>query len=273
MKASVYLAGACIVAAAAIVFLFVSSKGEESDIILEYSVKGGIWGRNDGVVIDASGNAVYRVGGSAVRSVKLPEQVLSSLKTRLDKLLSSYPHGLKLEPEGGADYFIYSLAARKGGALLTYVWTDLSKAPLELSHLHDLLRAVTASLESDVNILVYIDAGEPEAEVGATRRIRVTIFNLMPEDFHYTAPTPCHPDARVVLHREGVEPAEIYPVGFDPNRLCVQVLEARVLKARGSISLEYDLHLSERGEYAIEASFPYAEERRFTAWARLAAGS
>ncbi|MEM1871375.1 MAG: hypothetical protein QW517_09685 [Thermofilaceae archaeon] len=271
MKTTIHLAGVCATVAVMILLITSSLRRGEAGFTLEYNITGGFWGRNDGITLDSGGDAVYRVRGNTVRSAKLPQQVLSGLTSRLEKLLSSHPNGLKLEPEGGADYSTYSLVVRRGGRTLTYMWTDLSKVPPELSHLHALLQAITASLSSELNILIFIDVGEPVANVGSTRRIRVTVFNLMPEDFNYISPTPCHPDARVLLHREGVEPVEVYPAGFDPSMPCIQVLEKRVLKATASISFEYDLHLSEAGDYVIEAHFPYmeAEGRRFAAWTRL----
>lgn len=231
----------------------------EGNVALEYSVSGGIWGRSDGFSLYADGKAVYRSRSEIARSIKLPEAVVADLITKVEKLSEEYPSGLRLEPPGGADYFIYSLSVRKGEKTITYQWTDLSELPAELLHVHDSLRTINSFLSRSGSILVYVSVSQPLVKVGSNVRVEAHAFNLGEKDYAYVSPTPCHPDFKVVLYG-GAEPVELYPLGYSQTALCAQVLQERALKAGEALTAIYELKVSSAGVYWIEASFPYMEE-------------
>lgn len=267
MKVSAYLIGtpALVLAVAAVLLLLAGSEKGES-AVLEFNVTGGFWGRNDGFKLYSDGSLAYRVKGETVRTSTLPAQILTELDSRVEQLLRSYPSGLKLEPSGGADYFVYSLAIRRGGEVVTYRWTELSEVPGELLYLADLLRGVNDFLAGWGGVVVFIRASSLSVDKGRTLELRVSAFNLAQEDFTYESPTPCHPDLKVLLYREQAEPVELFPVGYDPGAPCIQVVQQRKLEASGNLHAEYRVTLKEEGTYTVEASFPYAEwnQRRFT---------
>lgn len=252
--------------AVAAALLLLAGSWKEGDAVLEFNVTGGFWGRDDGFKLYPDGSLTYRVRRETVRTSTLPEQILAELDSRVGQLLRSYPDGLELEPGGGADYFVYSLAIRRGGKVVTYRWTDLGEVPGELLYLADLLRGVNSFLAGQEGIIVLIRASSLSLSRGRTLELRVSAFNLAQEDFAYESPTPCHPDFKVLLHREQAEPVELFPVGHDPSAPCIQVVQQRKLEANGSLHAEYRVTLSEEGIYTVEASFPYAEwsRRRFT---------
>ncbi len=251
---------------AAVALLLLAGSERRGDAVLEFNVTGGFWGRDDGFRLYPDGSLTYRVKRETLGTSTLPEQILTELDSRVEQLLKSHPDGLKLEPGGGADHFVYSLAIRRGGKVATYQWTDLSEVPGELLYLADLLRGISSFLAGREGVIILVRASSLSVDRGRTLELRVSAFNLAQEDFAYESPTPCHPDFKVLLYREQAEPVELFPVGYNPGAPCIQVVQQRKLEASGNLHAEYRVTLNEEGTYAVEASFPYAEwsQRRFT---------
>lgn len=250
----------------AILILLFSGTERKENVVLEFNITGGIWGRNDGFKLYSNGSATYRVRKEIVRTLTLPVQVLEELDSRVKQLRRSYPDGLKLEPSDGADYFIYSLAVHSDEKIISYQWTSFNKVPNELFYLTDLLHGVNGFLANPESIIVYIRAGSLNVSKGYVLELHVFAFNPAQEDFMYDSPTPCHPDFKVLLYRDRDEPVELFPAGYDSSVPCIQVVQQRRLKANETLYAEYRITLNEEGTYIIEASFPYSEwsQRRFT---------
>lgn len=248
-----------------LLLLFIGFKKEEN-AVLEFNITGGFWGRDDGFKLYPDGSVTYRVKKENVRTLTLPMQVLKELNSRVEQLRKSYPEGFKLEPSSGADYFMYSLDIYSCGEVISYRWTDFSEVPSELSYLADLLRGINSFLANPGGIIIYIKTSSLNISKGYALELHVFAFNPAPEDFIYNSPTPCHPDFKVLLYRDQTEPIELFPAGYDPNVLCIQVVQQRKLGVNENLHAEYKVTLNEKGTYIVEASFPYAEwsQKRFT---------
>lgn len=227
--------------------------------IMELTISGGFWGAYETYEYYSNGTVFAKRRSS---SILLPSFVLDELTSRMSLLLKACPDGLKLRPEeGAADYFIYNLTVYSKGKAINYYWTDVGeKPPKELAYLHHLLRETSgfpSNLQED--IIFYLKTDKLSVNKGDTLKIYAIVVNPMQKDFHYSSPTPCSPDFKIYLHTPSGRRIELFPVGYDPEKICVQVIQERVLKAGNMVQSEYEYTFSEEGVYIIEAHFPYAE--------------
>jgi hypothetical protein len=235
---------------------------------MELTVSGGFWARREKYEYYSNGSIVFNDparnrSGSLVMPISINDELLQRMKT----ILEAYPDGLKLEPGGGADYFIYNLTIYSKGRTVTYYWTDVSgELPGELSYLASLLRELNSFTSGYSKIVFYLKTDKLVVKKGETLKILAIAFNPAQEDFPYASPTPCSPDFKIHIQAPGGERIELYPVGHDPEKPCIQVIQNRVLEAGGTIESEYNYTFNEEGTYALEAFFPYAEwsETRYT---------
>lgn len=252
-------------AAATIIIIGFQRKPEKT---MELTVSGGFWARREKYEYYSNGSIVFNdlarnKSGSSVIPISTNDELLRRMKT----LLEAYPDGLKLEPGGGADYFIYNLTVYGKSRIVTYYWTDVSgELPGELYSLTSLLLELNSFAMGYSKIVFYLKTDKLVVNKGETLKILAVALNPAQEDFTYSSPTPCSPDFKIRLRAPGGERTELYPVGHDPEKLCIEVVQNRVLKAGGTIEAEYSYAFDEEGTYVLEAFFPYAEwsETRYT---------
>ncbi len=252
-------------AAATIIIIGFQRKPEKT---MELTVSGGFWARREKYEYYSNGSIVFNdlarnKSGSSVIPISTNDELLRRMKT----LLEAYPDGLKLEPGGGADYFIYNLTVYGKSRIVTYYWTDVSgELPGELYSLTSLLLELNSFAMGYSKIVFYLKTDKLVVNKGETLKILAVALNPAQEDFTYSSPTPCSPDFKIRLRAPGDERTELYPVGHDPEKLCIEVVQNRVLKAGGTIEAEYSYAFDEEGTYVLEAFFPYAEwsETRYT---------
>ena len=226
--------------------------------IMELSISGGFWGVYETYEYYSDGTLFAK---RREASVLLPSYVLDELTNRMNLLLEKYPDGLELKPEeGAADYFIYNLTIYDRDRVIKYYWTDASeKPPKELAYLYHLLHETSGFPFNPGDIIFYLETDKLNVKKGETLKIYATAVNLMREDFQYYSPTPCSPDFKIYLKTPSGRRIELFPVGYDSGRICIQVIQERVLKAGDIIRSEYEYKFIEEGIYVIEAQFPYAE--------------
>ena len=261
MKTYVYLLAliAVILAGAASMIMLRFQKTQEK--LMELTVSGGFWARMEKFEFYVNGSIVYH---DLIRKVEnytsIPHSILRELTERMELLLKTYPEGLKLEPKGGADYFIYNLSIYSNGRTTTYYWTDVSgEQPKELSYLTSLLRGINSFASGYGKIVFYLKTDKLVVRKGETLKILAVAMNPSRSDFPYASPTPCTPDFKVKLLAPSGETVELFPVGYDPKKPCIQVVQNRNLKPDDIIQLEYNYTFNEEGTYFVEAYFPYAE--------------
>ncbi len=205
-------------------------------------------------VYHSDGSAVFSGYGES-SSVTLA-LVSDELKRRVKILLAAYPNGLRLEAQGGADYFVYNLTVYDGGRAVTYYWTD-GELPRELHYLASLLKSLNNFASRRSGVIFYVEVDKLVIKRGETLRIAAVVLNPTETDFVYFSPTPCSPDFRMYLRSSrGVE-IELCPDGSTGP--CIQVIQERVLKAGGSVKVSYSYMFGEVGTYFLEAFFPYAQ--------------
>ncbi|MCX8182916.1 MAG: hypothetical protein N3F08_00635 [Crenarchaeota archaeon] len=265
LKLKVFLGALAVLAAATIIIIALQRKPGK---IMELTVSGGFWTRHEKYEYYSNGSIIFNdlarnKSGSSLIPISTNDELLRRMKT----LLEAYPGGLKLEPGSGADYFIYNLTIYSNGRTVTYYWTDVSgELPRELSYLASLLHELNSFASGYSKIVFYLKTDRLIANKGETLKILAIAFNPSQEDFPYASPTPCSPDFKIHLQAPGGERIELYPVGHDPEKPCIQVIQNRVLKAGGTIEAEYAYTFNKEGTYVLEAFFPYAEwsETRYT---------
>lgn len=226
--------------------------------IMELSISGGFWNIRETYEYYSDGILLAKRQGV---SVSLPSYVLDELTSRMNILLEKYPNGLELKPEeGAADYLIYNLTIYNKNRAINYYWTDvIEKPPKELAYLHHLLHGASGFPFNPRDIIFYLKTERLNVKKGETLKIYAIAVNIMQEDFQYFSPTPCSPDFKIYLKTPSNRRIELFPVGYDSEKICIQVIQERVLKAGGIIRSEYEYKFSEEGIYVIEAQFPYAE--------------
>jgi len=265
LKLKVFLGVLVVLAAATVIIIGFQRKPEK---IMELTVSGGFWARREKYEYYSNGSIVFNDparnrSGSSVMPISTNDELLHRMKT----ILEAYPDGLKLEPGSGADYFIYNLTIYSKSGTVTYYWTDVSgELPVELHYLASLLQELNSFTSGYSKIVFYLKTDKLVVNKGETLKILATAFNPAQEDFTYAAPTPCSPDFKIHIQAPGGGIIELYPVGYDPEKPCVQVIQNRVLEAGGTIESEYNYTFNEEGIYVLEAFFPYAEwsETRYT---------
>lgn len=259
-------AGILVMLAAATVIIIAFQRKPEKT--MELTVSGGFWARHEKYEYYSNGSIIFKdlarnKSGSSVIPISTNDELLRRMRT----LLEAYPDGLKLEPGSGADYFIYNLIIYSNGRTVTYYWTDVSgELPRELHYLVSLLRELNSFTSGSSKIVFYLKTDRLVVNKGETLKILAVAFNPAQEDFPYASPTPCSPDFKIYLKSPSGGITELYPVGHDPEKPCIQVIQNRVLEAGGTIESEYSYAFSEEGTYVLEAFFPYAEwsETRYT---------
>ncbi|MBO3799936.1 MAG: hypothetical protein FGF52_02620 [Candidatus Brockarchaeota archaeon] len=247
---------AMVIISGIIVMFFGSQKKPEK--IMELTFSGGFWGVCETCEYYSDGAVFAKRRNS---SALIPSFVLDELTSRMSLLLEKYPDGLELKPEEGAvDYFIYNLTIYDRGKSINYYWTDVSeKPPKELAYLHHLLRETSGFPSGFQDIIFYLKTDKLTVNKGETLKIYSVAVNLMKKDFHYSSPTPCSPDFKIYLQTPSGRRIELFPICYDPEKICIQVIQERVLKAGDIIQSEYQYTFSEEGVHVIEAHFPYAE--------------
>ncbi|MEM4667055.1 MAG: hypothetical protein QW650_07430 [Thermofilum sp.] len=232
---------------------------EEPRKIAELAVAGGFWGAREKYEYYSDGTISFK-GRTGQGSFTVPHSIVEEMAKRVSFLLEVYPRGLRLEPGGGADYFTYNLTLHSGDFPVSYYWTDVGEQPpREITYLYQLLREVNLLASSRRGVVFYLKVDKLNFSKGETVRIVAVAVNPGEVDFKYLSPTPCTPDFKVQLRTPSGREVELFPVGYDPEKICVQVVQERVLKPGGVVQLEYEYVASESGTYTVEAHFPYAE--------------
>jgi len=261
MKTHIYLLALTAVILAGAVSIVMFRFQKEQGKLMELTVSGGFWARMEKFEFYANGSIVYHdLARNVKNSTLISPSILGELTDRMNLLLKAYPDGLKLEPGGGADYFTYNLSIYSNGKTITYYWTDVSEEPpKELSYLTGLLRGMSSFASGCWKIVFYLKTDKLVVNKGETLKIFAVAMNPGQNGFSYASPTPCSPDFKVQLRTPGGEMVELLPVGYDPEKPCIQVIQNRTLKPGDMIRSEYNYTFNEEGTYVVEAYFPRAE--------------
>lgn len=261
MKMHLYLWALTVIILAGAVSIMMFSFQKERAKIMELTVSGGFWARMEKFEYYANGSIVYHDLARNIRnSTLIPRPIMDELTDRINLLLKAYPDGLKLEPRGGADYFTYNLSIRSNGKTVTYYWTDVSEEPpKELAYFISLLRGMNGFASGYWEMMFYLKTDKLTVNNGEMLKIFVTVINPAQKNFSYVSPTPCTPDFKVFLLTPDGERIELLPVGYDPEKPCIQVIQNRALNPGNMIQSEYNYTFEKIGIYVIEACFPYAE--------------
>jgi len=230
--------------------------------IMELVFSGGFWAANEKYEYYSDGAVFFKdfARGQESSSILLPNYILDELVRRVSLLLEKYPNGLKLKPMGGADYFTYNLTVYHKGDTVSFYWTDLSEEPpKELIYLHSLLREINGFASNRHNVIFYSKIDRLAFSRGEALHMAVIAVNLGGKDYQYCSPTPCAPDFKASVKTPSGSKIELFPIGYDPGKACVQVVQERVLKAGDMIQSEYEYTVDEGGVYVVEAYFPYAD--------------
>ncbi len=132
-----------------------------------------------------------------------------------------------------------------------------SKKPTPLTNVANLVSDINQLIVRNDSMIVLIKPNKEKYNEGEEVTIKVEVSNPAQNDFEYSSPTPCHPDIRVLIIESDNTKTEIFPIGIDMNKTCIQVIQGRVLKSGSKIELEYKYTFRRQGEYSVEASFPY----------------
>jgi hypothetical protein len=230
--------------------------------IMELTVSGGFWGADEKYEYYSNGTVFFKdlLGRWESNSVLIPSSILDELSSRIGLLLEKYPNGLELKPTGGADYFTYNLTVYHKGDIIDFYWTDVSEEPpKELVYLHSLLREINGFASNRQDVIFYLKTDRFAVRRGETLRVMAIAVNLGGKDFQYRSPTPCTPDFKTCVKTPNGSRIELFPIGYDSGKTCIQVVQERVLKAGNMTQSEYEYTVNEEGIYVIEAYFPYAE--------------
>lgn len=261
MKICSYLLALTVMILVGAASIMMFSFQKEREKIMELTISGGFWARMERFECYANGSVVFNdLARNVKNSVVMPRPLLDELTERMTLLLKAYPDGLKLEPMGGADYFIYNLSIYSNGKTVTYYWTDVSEEPpKELSYFSGLLRGVNSFASGYWEIMFYLKIDKLVVNKGETLKIFPTAMNPMQKNFSYVSPTPCFPDFKMYLQTPDGEKVELFPTDYDPEKPCIQVVQTRTLTPGNTIQSEYNYTFEKSGIYIIEACFPYAE--------------
>jgi hypothetical protein len=229
--------------------------------IMELIVSGGFWARIEKFECYANGSIVFNdLVRNRRNSTLIPRPLLDELTDRMNLLLKAYPDGLKLEPGGGADYFIYNLSIYSNGKMITYYWTDVSEEPPgELLYFASLWSGMNSFASGYWKIVFYLKTDKLVVNKGETSRVFAIAMNPTRESCSYASPTPCSPDFKLYLQTPDGKRIELFPTDYDPAKPCIQVIQNRTLNPGSMIQLEYNYNFEKSGPYIIEAYFPYAE--------------
>lgn len=261
MKICPYLLALTVMILVGAVSIMIFSFQKEHEKIMALTVSGGFWARMEQVEYYANGSVVFSdLARNMKNSTVIPRPLLDELIDMMNLLLKAYPEGLKLEPTGGADYFIYNLSIYRNGKMVTYYWTDVSEEPPEeLSYFSGLLRGVNNFASGYWEIMFYLKTDKLVVNKGEKMKIFPTAMNPAWKNFSYVSPTPCSPDFKVYLQTPEGERGELFPADYDPEKPCIQVVQTRTLMPGNMIQSEYNYVFEKSGVYVIEACFPYAE--------------
>jgi hypothetical protein len=261
MKTCLYFLALTTVILVGAVSIMMFSFQKERGKIIELTVSGGFWARIERFEYYANGSVVFSdLARNMKNSTLIPRPLLDELTDRMSLLLKAYPDGLKLEPRGGADYFIYNLSIYSNGRTVTYYWTDISEEPpKELAYLISLLRGLNSLTSGYWEIMFYLKTDKLVVNKGETLKIVPKAMNPTQKNFSYASPTPCSPDFKVYLQTPDNEMVELFPADQDSEKPCIQVVQTRILTPGNMIHLEYEYVFEKSGIYVIEACFPYAE--------------
>ncbi|MEM3029523.1 MAG: hypothetical protein QXW09_05255 [Thermoproteota archaeon] len=261
MKTYLYLLALTVMILIGAVVIMIFSFQKDRGKIMELVVSGGFWARMERFECYANGSVVFSdLARNVENSTVIPRPLLDELAGRMTLLLKAYPDGLKLEPTGGADYFIYNLSIYSNGRTVTYYWTDVSgEPPKELAYFISLLRGVNSFASGCWEIMFYLKTDKLVVNRGETLKIFPTAMNPMQKNFSYVSPTPCSPDFKVYLQTPNNERIELFPTDQDFEKSCIQVVQTRTLMPGNTIHAEYNYVFEKSGIYIIEAYFPYAE--------------
>lgn len=230
----------------------------KNEKIVELTISGGFWSVYETYEYYSDGTIFAKRINS---SISIPSFVMDELKDRINLLIKEYPDGLEIKPEkGAADYFIYNLTIYSKGKTINYYWTDVGeKLPRELVYLHRLLLKINGFPLNFKDIIFYLKTDKLIINKGERLKVYAIAVNNMQKDFYYSSPTPCSPDFKIYLQDPSGYRIELFPIGYDSEKICVQVIQERVLKAGDVVQSEYEYIFSKEGIYVIEANFPYAE--------------
>jgi hypothetical protein len=231
----------------------------EPEKLFELDITGGFANMQIHVDFLRDGTAVYNntKTGFSGRTQASSSQ-LEELERRIKILTDSYPNGLELEAEpSSADYFNYNMKVYGEDELLTFIWTDTSKKPTPLTNVANLVSDINQLIVRNDSMIVLIKPDKEKYNEGEKATMKVEVSNPTQNDFEYSSPTPCHPDIKVLIMESGNTKTEIFPIGMDIDKTCIQVIQGRVLKSGSKIELEYEYTFQSQGEYLVEASFPY----------------
>lgn len=116
MKICPYLLALTVMILVGAVSIMIFSFQKEHEKIMALTVSGGFWARMEQVEYYANGSVVFSdLARNMKNSTVIPRPLLDELIDMMNLLLKAYPEGLKLEPTGGADYFIYNLSIYRNG--------------------------------------------------------------------------------------------------------------------------------------------------------------
>jgi len=232
-----------------------------NDRIMELSISGGFAAMQIEVDYFKNGFVVYNNSRTGfIRNSTIPVQLMNELNSKLNVLVAKYPAGLDLEPEpGSADYFIYVLRVNRDGKTVVFKWTDTSKSPTCLSDFSHILFKVNNYVVDKEKIILLIEASKVEYRVGEKVFIKVLAMNPTLNIFEYQSPTPCSPNFRVTVKAPDEREFEIFPIGLDTSKPCIQVVEKRSLGPRSVLVADYEFELNSTGRYDFQATFPYAQ--------------
>jgi hypothetical protein len=194
------------------------------------------------------------------RSVQIQQPILKELLNRVDVLIRNYQQGLVLEAEpGSADYFIYNLRIYRDGKIFVYQWTDTSKSPPTLRSLATFISQVNNLVVKGDSVIFYIKSDNLNYKEGETLLFRIIALNPTTTDFYYQSPTPCTPNFKLTIIGPDDKEVELYPIGSEVGRSCIQIIQGRTLGSGFQIQSEYEYTLRIKGSYIIQASFPYSD--------------
>lgn len=209
---------------------------------------------NDGLVVYNNSKTNFE------RSIYIQQPMIEELTNRIETLVTSYKQGLILEAEpGSADYFNYDLKIFDKGKEIVYQWTDTSKSPPQLSYLASLVSQVNNLAVKSDTIIFFIKIDKTNFIQGEKVLFRVIAINPTGSVYSYQSPTPCAPNFKVTVVSSDGKEIELYPIGFESDKPCTQIVQERSLPSGLQIQSEYEYTLKAQGSYLIKANFPYPD--------------
>ena len=138
-------------------------------------------------------------------------------------------------------------------------WTDTSKSPPSLLSLASFISQVNSFITRGDNIIFFIKTYNIDYKEGETLLFRVIALNPTTIDFNYRSPTPCTPNFKLIIVASDGKELELYPIGSEGGKPCLQVVQGRILGSGSQIQSEYEYPLKTKGSYIIQANFPYSD--------------